>query len=285
MEKNIVEEIIQIKDVLPKKQKALCNYLVLNYVDAGMMTVAELADHSGVGTTTVMRLVKTLHYENYGDFRRDLLSVSLKRNASSYIGVKKSFQNATNSSQSDILNTLWIDTSHTIENFITPKNIEQLHKAVELILKAGRVNLLGLRSSRTAAIYLEAMIDRFYPKIRQLSNETEFLYDRVLRLNEEDILLVISVWPCTRKTIEATDVCHKRGVPVILITNTSLNPIARYADVVIDTNSVNCGCGIMPLMFIAEALVAELGRCLGPESTDNLEQLETELEQYNVFMR
>lgn len=285
MEKNIVDEIIQIKDVLPRKQKTLCNYLVLNYVEAGMMTVAELAANSGVGTTTVMRLIKTLHYENYGDFRRDLLGISLNRKTSSYIGVKKSFQNAFDRSDSDILNTLWIDTSQTIENFITPKNIEQLRHAVELIIKSGRVNLLGLRSSKTAAIYLEATIDRFYPKIRQLSSESEFLYDRVLRLQEDDILLVFSAWPCTKKTVDIAEICHKKRVPVILITNTSLNPVARYADVTIDTNSVNSGCGILPFMFVAEALVGELGRRLGPESTVKLEELEAELEQYDIFQR
>ena len=43
MENNILDTITQIKDVLPKKQRTLCNFIVLNYVEAGMMTVAELA--------------------------------------------------------------------------------------------------------------------------------------------------------------------------------------------------------------------------------------------------
>ena len=73
--------------------------------------------------------------------------------------------------------------------------------------------------------------------------------------------------------------------PIILVTNTSLNPIARYADIVIDTNSVNSGCGILPLMFIAEALTAELARRLGPDSMKILEELESELDKADVFMR
>ena len=87
MENNILDTITQIKDVLPKKQRTLCNFIVLNYVEAGMMTVAELAERSGVGATTVMRLVKTLHYDSYSDFRRALLNVSLKNNASYCIPV------------------------------------------------------------------------------------------------------------------------------------------------------------------------------------------------------
>lgn len=43
-----------LKDVLPKKQRILCQYLALNYERVGVMTVAELACAAGVGTTTVM---------------------------------------------------------------------------------------------------------------------------------------------------------------------------------------------------------------------------------------
>lgn len=127
----------------PKSREHFVILLFLNYVEAGMMTVAELAERSGVGATTVMRLVKTLHYDSYSDFRRALLNVSLKNNASSYIGIKNSFQKASSNSDSDILHALWYDTTHTVENFITPKNIEQLDKAITLMMEASRINLAG----------------------------------------------------------------------------------------------------------------------------------------------
>lgn len=285
MEENILDEIIKIKDVLPKKQRILCNYLAINYVKASMMTVAELARASGVGTTTIMRLIKLLNYDSYSDFRKDLMNLSLMRNASSYIGIKQGIRTATVHNDTDILNALWIDTTQTIENFITPKNIQQVNSAVQLMIQSRTINLLGLRSSKTAALYLESMIDRFCPKIRQLSNESEFLFDKVWRLTPEDMVIVFSAWPCTRRTIEISNICRDQKVPIVLITNTALNPIARYADIVIDTNSINSGCGLIPILFIAEALTTELGNRLGPEATENLEKLEAFLDQSGVFQR
>lgn len=285
MEKNIIEKIVQIKDVLPKKQRLLCNYLAIHYVEAGIMTVAELAAQSGVGTTTVMRLMKTLGYENYSDFKRDLLNLSLMRNASSYHGVKQGFKSATQGADSNILSSLWAETTHTIENIITPKNIQQIGKAVELMLSASCIYFLGLRSSRAAAYYLESTISRFYPKTKQLSSEPDFLFDRALRMEADNVLLIFSVWPCTKTTIDIADLVHQRGIPVILITNTMLNPIARYAQVVIDTNSVSSGCGSLPIFFIAEALIAEMGRQTEPDSTETLETLEHQLEPLGVFIR
>ena len=285
MENNIIDKIVQIKDVLPKKQRTLCNYLVINYVEAGMMTVAELAQKSGVGTTTVMRLIKTLGYENYSDFKHELLNLSLMRTSTSYRGVKQSFKSAAQTSESNLLNHLWMETNHTIENIITPKNAQQIEKAVDLMLSASAVYFLGLRSSRAAAYYLEDTISRFYPKTRQLSHEPDFLYDRILRMPADSALVVFSIWPCTKTTIEAADLAHQNGVPVILITNTLLNPIARYAEVVIDTNSVNSGCGNMAIMFAAEAVIAEMGRKTEPSSTEALETLERQLDPLDIFIR
>ena len=41
MGNEVLEQIIKIKDAVPKKQRILCNYLALNYEKIGVMTVAE----------------------------------------------------------------------------------------------------------------------------------------------------------------------------------------------------------------------------------------------------
>lgn len=284
MDNSIISEILKIKDVLPKKQRMLCDYIVLKYTEVGMMTVAELADSSGVGTTTVMRLIKLLNYENYSDFKHDLLDYSLKNKTSSYSNIKEGFKNIVNSSSTDVLTKSCYEAIHTIENFITPKNIEEISKAVKLMIRSKNINVLGLRSSKAVALYFESVVERFYPKIRQLSNEGEYLFDKALRAKEGDVLVVFSVWPCTKRTIDIAGIYKEKNVPIILITNTTLNPIARYADIVIDTNSVNSTLVNLPAMFIVEAIGSELGKEIVDEATENIEVLEKDLDRYDVFI-
>lgn len=285
MELNIIDQIMQIKDVLPKKQRQLCNFLVLHYVDAGMMTVAELAEHSQVGTTTVLRLMKALGFKNYSDFKHELLNVSLMRTASSYRGMKQRFQPASEKNNSDAMHALWRDFSHISGSILTPQNIQQLTMASKMMLDASCIYVLGLRSSRTPAIYLESTLSRFYSHVRLMEEHSEYLFDRALSLEQQDILVIFSVWPCTKMTIEVADLVHQKGIKIVLITNTQLNPIAKYAEIVIDTNSVNSNSGCLPVMFIAEALVAELGRLTAPESTERIESLERQLEALHVFIK
>ena len=60
MGNEVLEQIIKIKDAVPKKQRILCNYLALNYEKIGVMTVAGWRKNAGVWEATVMRLVQLL---------------------------------------------------------------------------------------------------------------------------------------------------------------------------------------------------------------------------------
>ena len=69
----------------------------------------------------------------------------------------------------------------------------------------------------------------------------------------------------------------------IFLTNTSLNPLVKVADAVIDTNTVNHASGDTALFAVTEALVSELGRRTAPESTQNIERIEQVLNETDVI--
>ncbi|MDR3258392.1 MAG: MurR/RpiR family transcriptional regulator [Fusobacteriaceae bacterium] len=281
---DIIDKIVKIKDFLPKKQKTLCEYIILNYSEIGLMSINELSEKSGVGTTTILRLSKILNYTSYSDLKKDILKNSMATNISSYSGLKESFKNISKNKNSDILSNVSSELLSIIENFITPQNIEQINKAVEMIMKAKRVNILGLRSSRAVASYLEAMLGRISPNVRQLNSDSEYLFDNALKLKADDILIVSSLWPCTRRTVTVSNVCHKNKIPIILITNTILNPIARYANIVIDTNSANKNEGIIPNMIVAEAIIKEVWKRNPSKFQEYLDTLEKLLEDNDIFI-
>lgn len=285
MDNEILDRIIKIKDAVPKKQRILCNYLALNYEKIGVMTVAELAENAGVGSTTVMRLVQLLGYDSYTAFKRELAQASLLKNTTPYRSLRQEFSRAAETASSDTFHTVIADGIQVLENLCTPSNIAQFEQAVQLLLKSHTVYTLGLRSSKALALYFEYVTERFYPHIRQLSQEGEFIYDRIaVYADPQDVLLVYSVWPCTKKTIHIVELSHRLGIPMILITNTSLNPLVKIADVVIDTNSVNHPSGDTALMLVTEALISELGRRTAPESTKNIERIEQALNENGLII-
>lgn len=283
---SIMDEILQVKDVLPKKQQKLCNYLVMNCEQVGVMTVAELAQAAGVGTTTVMRLVQTLGRKSFTEFKKEFLNSTLMRTATSYHRMKQSFQHTAHLAQGGTLQDVITDGLSVLENLCTPANTGQFEKMMDILEKAHRIFLFGLRSSRPMASYCEYALSTFYPQVYQLSDDPEYVFDRAaLYPQPEDAILVYSVWPSTRKTVEVVELCHKKGVPVVLITNTALNPAVKFSDATIDANSANRLSGRTVIMAVTEAVVAELGRRKAPTSSENIETVEALLDEKHIVLK
>lgn len=286
MAHTILEELLQIKDGLPKKQQKLCQYLLANYEQVGVMTVAELAAAADVGTTTVMRLVQLLGCDSFGMFKKEFLNAALMNTTTSYRSLKETFTSLPETESRDTLRSVVADGIRVLENLETPANVEQFERSIQMLTSARNIFTLGKRSSRPMALYFESAVNCFYPRVHQLSENSDYFYDRiVLNATAEDVVLVISIWPCTKRTIQMAEFCHKQGIPVILVTNTSVNPIMKFAKAVIDTNSVNHSSGDTGIMAVLEAMIAELGRRVAPVSTENIERVEQLLGEHKIVLR
>lgn len=278
----LVDKIVALESTLPKKQRQLCMYILENQARIGMMTVAELAANAGVGTTTVLRLSEMLGFSSYTDFKRTFMEERITRENRSYNQLIHSFSGKRASSSSSLA-AICGETEKNFSNLLSPENEQAFEAAIRAMLAAGRINVLGMRSSAAMAIYLANSLSTFMPNVRHLAFEQEYLLDRVFSFSADEVLFVVSVWPCTRRTVEVAEVAHKRGVPVILLTNTRVNPIAKFADVVLDTNSINQSSTPVLLMTLLTALVQELGSRSVPRSTEALEALEKQLAENHLI--
>ncbi len=281
---SVIEHILQVKDVLPKKQKILCNFICANYNKAATMTVSELAEAAGVGTTTVMRLMQTLKYDSYNDFKRDLISAAIILESAMYANMKKSLtsrEDASGNAFSQISRDL-LQVSATLQ---TAQNLKNFEAMVGLLQRAACIYVIGYRSSYAVGRYFEDSVRLFLPNIKQLATSQEFLFDSLFYMKPSDVLFAISDWPCTRRTVVFAEKCHQKGVPVALVTNNmAANPIAKFASAVINTDSLGAKTGRLPTLLVVEALVQELGRRASPQSIEALNWLETMLKENGIII-
>lgn len=281
MNKNIIEYLLEIKESLPKKLKTLSNYIIVNYQHISIMSVAELAQNANVSTTTVMRLLEKLNYSSYSEFKADLVSISINSNLNSYGSLKKSL----NEENSSTLKSIITDGISVLDSLYTDENIILINSIVEKLINSNFIYTLGIRSSKALALYFEYSLNTILPKVSQLSNETEFIFDNItLKLKEDDVLVIFSVWPSTRKSIKAAELCYKKNIPIILITNTNINPLIKYSTYVINTNAINHISGNVAITSIIETIVAEVGRKTSPNSTINIETIETVLDENDIII-
>ncbi len=280
---NCIKNIIAIKESLPKKQKQLCDYIIENFNELGLLTVKELADAAGVGTSTVLRVMETLGYPSFHDMRKDFHEVSVNTSVTKWRYVQESFQNKNiDNGGSGAITHVWTEVINLLDKSLSESLDENFQKTVELMVNCSRINILGLRVYKSIAFYLEHLIEEFYSKTRQLSFDSEALYDRILQFNKDEILIVFAFEPYTYRTLEAAEFCHKRGIPIVLITDHLSCPIVTCATTVLKVQASEKQFSAVPTIALLEALVVELGKRTAEVSIQKVELLDKTLKEQKI---
>jgi len=111
-------------------------------------------------------------------------------------------------------------------------DMEALDKATELILEADRVFVLGLRTSSTLSNYLGFYLDVILNNAKVLNNSgVNSLYEEIIRIKEDDLLIIISYPRYSRTTLDAARFVKERNTKIVAITDTEESPAYELADV------------------------------------------------------
>ena len=277
---HFVDKLLNLRESLPKKQKDLCDYLIENYQSVGVLTIAELSKAANVGTTTVMRFIKNLGYESYSDVKKDIHDAAIQSTPSAYWHMQESFKNT--HQRNHTLRKSLKETETILNQTVTPSLLNAFELAIQLLLKSKRVSILGLRSSKGLAIYIGHLLEEFYPDVQQLSYDTDFIFDRILRFTDDNVLLLIDNAPLSKLGIEATEFCYKNNKPVILVTDHLTSPASSYATVNLKTKASSKQYSVLPTILILESLVIELGRRTSETSIPKLQEISDMLRAKNL---
>ncbi|MGG0386165.1 MurR/RpiR family transcriptional regulator [Priestia filamentosa] len=280
---NILEEIILVKDKLPNKQRHLCDYILENHADIGLLTVKELAHNAKVGTTTVLRLVKALGYDNFFDLKKEFYEIQ-KDYSDKWENVQKSFGGNDEDEDYKMLSNIWTEGIQSLNKSLNSQLIENFKEAMDLIASAERINLLGLRPYKAIAIYLELLIEEFHSKTRQLSHDSESMFDRILQFNKDEVMVIFGFSPYLQRIIDAARVAHKKGVPIILITDHLSCPIAAFSTVILKIEMGEKYFSVMPIIALVEAMVVELGKRNSNTSIEKIQDLVATLKENKIII-
>lgn len=281
MEKqNIHNYLISIKDTLPKKQKLVCDYVIENYQELSVLSTTELAKKVGVGQTTVMRFLENTGYNSYSEFKRQYHYYTIESSKPTWWHLEKSVTKS--SYEGGSLDQTWKEIITLLDKSIDQQLVNNFEESIDLILNSEMVNIVGFRTSKAAAFYFEYMLNEIYSKVRQLSYESEFIYDRLLNIGKDEVIVMIAISPYAKASIEVAEHCYKLGIPIILITDHVSCPISSFAKHILLIKSSEVQYSIVPVIAIIEALVIEIGQRTSDESVRRLRSLNKTLTNKNI---
>lgn len=268
---------------LSKSHKKIATYILDNYDQAVFMTAAQLGQKVNISESTVVRFASGLGFEGYPEFQRALEEwVKNEWNGVAKVGMKYG-----KSTQSEILTSVLNSDIDKITDTLQHIDVEAFEAAVDIILSAKHVYIVGLRSCEPLADFLCFYLNMIRPDVysAKSSSMTE-LFEQMIRLNAEDVVIGISFPRYSMRTLKAMEFANDRSARIIALTDSERSPMGLYATVNLCARSDMVSIVdslVAPLSLINALVVALCLRC--PEQvSSNLKELEDAWSNYQVYL-
>ena len=275
-------KLIQVNfNRLSKGQKLIAEYIMSHYDKAAFMTAAKLGEVVNVSESTVVRFAIALGFSGYPSLQKALQEL-----------IKNKLTTVQRLSMSDDYSNKEIGLKKVLkrdmENIRTTMdeiNTETFQKVVDSILGARRVYILGLRSSTALAGYLGFYLGLLLDDVKVVTFGISDIFEQLLRVSEDDIVIGISYPRYSRKTLDALRYVKEQNCKIVGITDSLISPIASIADftLIATSNMVSFVDSLVAPMSLINALIIAIGMREKNEVTEYFEELENIWEEYNVY--
>lgn len=282
MPSNLLHEIEQRFDGFSKGQKSIAQYILEHYEKAAFMTAAQLGKLVAVSESTVVRFADELGYAGYPDLRRALREL-VHTNLTSFQRVEVS---DTIIGNREVLEQVLLADAEKIRQTLDSIDRTAFNKAVDHIVNAKRVYIIGVRSSATLAGFLHYNLRVAFDNLTLVETSSgNEVFEQIVRIGAGDVLVAISFPRYSKRVIKAVEFAKRKGADVVALTDRPTSPIAKSADQLLTANSDMASFvdSLVAPLSIVNAIVAAVTRKKKDEFTEQLKKLEEIWDEYDVY--
>lgn len=279
---SLISKIEKSMSEMSKGQKAIASFILKNYENAAYMTAARIGEDAGVSESTVVRFAMELGYEGYPHFQK-VLQEELKVRLTSVQRMKASLKLT---DKDDILGAVLLSDQEKLKRTYEKIDRKSFSQAVDLILGADKIYILGVRSSAPLASFLGFYFNLIFDNIRLVhTTSVSEQFEQILNVKTGDVVIGISFPRYSKRTIKAMAYSRSTGATVIAITDKAGTPIADNADVCLlaPSDMMSFVDSLVAPLSVINALIAAIGYKRMDIVTKQLEKLERVWDEYDVY--
>ena len=281
MEKDIISVIQERQRGFSKGQNRIARYITENADKAAFMTAAKLGQKVGVSESTVVRFALELGFEGYPEMRKALqemirnrlTSVQRIEVAKTVIGSRDTLSAILNSDMENIMRT---------QGEVDRRRFDA---AVEALLKAKHIYILGTRTSAALSMFMSFYFNMLFENVKVLyENNAGEVFEQIMRIGPGDVFVGISYPRYSKRTVKAVRFAKERGATVLALTDAETSPIAAAADICLLARSDMVSFVdslVAPLSLINALIVAVSDR--KPGVAETFMALEQVWNEYDVY--
>ena len=277
--------ITKIQSELPgfsKGQKKIARFILEHYDKAAFMTASRLGVTVGVSESTVVRFATELGYDGYPHLQRALQEMIRNKLTS----VQRMEVAGDRMGGRDVLQTVLHADTDMIRVTLDEIDRDAFQGAVDALMGAKRIYILGVRSSSALASFLGFYFNLLFENVTLVhTNSVSEIFEQVLRVGPGDVLFGISFPRYSKRTLSAMKYARDRGARVIALTDSQLSPLARVADHVLLARSDMASFvdSLVAPLSVINALIVAVGMSRRDEIEQTFNKLERIWEEYDVY--
>lgn len=243
-----IEQLIkEAFNKLSSGQKKVAEYLLQNLEKAAFSTAVQIGREADVSETTVMRLSYALGFSGFSEMQSLIQKHVLAANTAKPYGDVKIAQKEENPFANVMERELTI-----LKQTYNQLNLADVWKAVDWLMEADSVLVVGYRASFAAAHWLSFMLSEIRNNV-SLCSASDEVPKKVATLSDKSVVFVISYPRYTKETVKVTEFAKQRGARVISATDRVLSPVGRLSDLTF-TTEINVESGFNSIATVVSLL-------------------------------
>jgi DNA-binding MurR/RpiR family transcriptional regulator len=279
---SLMSKIEKAMPAMSKGQRSIAAYILSNYERAAYMTAARVGDESGVSESTVVRFAMELGFDGYPHFQK-VLQDELKVRLTSVQRMRASIKLTDND---DILGAVLQSDLDKLRKTIEHIDRKSFNLAVDLILGANKIYILGVRSAAPLAAFLGFYFNLVFDNVRLVhTTSVSEMFEQILPVTSGDVVIGISFPRYSKRTIKAMEYSRTTGATVIAVTDKADTPVAEHADICLlaPSDMASFVDSLVAPLSLINALIVAIGYKRQDAVTKTLEKLERIWDEYDVY--
>ena len=253
--------------------KKIANYLLEHPSEIPLISVQELARRLHAGPASIVRVANKLGYDGFrslrAEFRKHLqeslaplerFTLALNR------GLDHSRLEIHRIARQDVQNIN--ATLHLFDKAV-------FRKSVNMLCRARNIITLGVGMSNHLAEIAAFLLKRIGLRATALNQTGLKFTEELIAVDRRDVIIVFSLPPYSRESIEAAAFAREQTAGVIGFTNATTAPLAEHADTLLvaktDTQLLTNSPSAM--LVLLSALIAEVAATNRPRSTQAIKKI------------
>ena len=282
MKHDILSILQERKATFSKGQRLIAKYITEEYDKAAFMTANRLGKNVGVSESTVVRFAVELGFDGYPSMQKAMQEMVLNRLTS----VQRIEVANNRIGDQDVISMVVQSDMEKLRQTEETISRAEFNAAVNAVLNAKRVYILGVRSAAPLANFLGYYLNYMFNNVHVITGcGTSEMFEKIVGVNSNDVVIAFSFPRYSSATTKGAQYCRSTGATVIGITDQRTSPLGNTCDHVLLAKSdmVSLVDSLVAPLSIVNALIVAIAAKREKEVHRTFEALEWIWDEYDVY--